>query len=383
VIVTSLQFVERGKLEQSVAGLQDEGLELRYLEDIAKEISFPAKIAARFRAISARSIHRRERVDPDEAAVILFTSGSEGEPKGVVLSHGNLLSNCRQVLAMLDANPADRVFNALPLFHAFGLTGGLLMPLVLGARSYLYPSPLHSKIVAELVYDSQATIFFATDTFLANYARVAHPYDFHAIRHIFAGAEKLREETRRTFADRFGKRILEGYGATECSPVIALNTPMHNKAGSVGRFVPALDWRLATVEGVSEGGRLQVKGPNVMLGYLRASKPGQLEAPEEGWYDSGDIVQVDESGYVTILGRAKRFAKIAGEMVSLAALETALAEARPEAGHAVVSLPDPRKGEALALFTTDATLDRAAVAAILKDAGLPELAQPRRIETME
>ena len=245
----------------------------------------------------------------DDPGAVLFTSGSEGTPKGVVLSNRNMLANVAQVAARIDFGPTDKVFNVLPVFHAFGLTGALVLPLVSGVPVYLYPSPLHYRIVPELIYGSNATVLFGTDTFLAGYARSAHAYDLRSLRYVVAGAEAVKDATRKTWVEKFGLRILEGYGVTECGPIVAVNTPMFNRFGTVGRILPGIEWRLAPVQGIEEGGRLSVRGPNVMLGYLRAEKPGVLEPPPEGWHDTGDIVDVDAGGFVTIKGRAKRFAQ--------------------------------------------------------------------------
>ena len=268
-----------------------------------------------------------------------------------MLSHRNMLANAAQAAARIDFGREDKVFNVLPVFHSFGLTVGVALPLVSGVPVYLYPSPLHYRTVAELIYAVDATILFGTDTFLNGYARVAHPYDFRSLRYILAGAEPVRELTRRTYMEKFGLRILEGYGVTETAPVLALNTPMFNKFGSVGRILPGMEAKLEKVEGVEDGGRLLVRGPNVMLGYLKADKPGVLEPPSEGWHDTGDIVTIDERGFVTIKGRARRFAKVGGEMVSLAAVETLAAELWPDVPSAVAAVPDARKGERLILVT--------------------------------
>jgi acyl-[acyl-carrier-protein]-phospholipid O-acyltransferase/long-chain-fatty-acid--[acyl-carrier-protein] ligase len=234
-------------------------------------------------------------------------------------------------------------------------------------------------MVPELVYACEASILLGTDTFLSGYARNAHPYDFSSIRLVVAGAERVKPETRALWMEKFGLRIIEGYGATECSPVIAANTPMHFRAGTVGRLLDGIEWRLEPVEGIEGAGRLVIKGPNVMLGYLRADEPGLIDPPPGGWYDTGDIVSVDALGFVTIEGRAKRFSKIGGEMVSLTAVEALVAEAFPEQAHAVVAVPDPRKGEQLVLVTTDETLDRRRLAAALRKAGASELAVPRLV----
>jgi acyl-[acyl-carrier-protein]-phospholipid O-acyltransferase/long-chain-fatty-acid--[acyl-carrier-protein] ligase len=297
----------------------------------------------------------------------------------VVLSHRNLLANCAQIASVIDFHGGDIVFNAMPMFHAFGLTGGTILPLVSGVRTFHYPTPLHYRIVPALIYDTDATICFGTDTFLNGWARYANPYDFYVMRYIFSGAEKVREETRHLFADRFGVRVLEGYGATETSPVLALNTAMQSRPGTVGRFLPGIEWRLEPVAGIETGGRLHVRGPNVMLGYLRETAPGVLEPPEDGWYDTGDIVSVDAAGFVSIVGRAKRFAKIGGEMVSMAAAEALVAMLWPDAQHAVISLPDPRKGESLLLATTRQNADTREILAAARARMIPEIMVPRAV----
>ena len=376
-VVTSRRFVEVARLQELVDAIGPLA-RVVYLEDVRAGVTALDKLLGVLARPFAGLIHRSHRVRADDPAVVLFTSGSEGDPKGVVLSHANLLANRHQMAARVDFNSTDRVFNALPVFHSFGLTGGLILPLLSGVRSFLYPSPLHYRIVPALAYDTNATILFGTDTFLAGYARLAHPYDFFNVRYVFAGAEKVKDETRRVWAERFGIRILEGYGATETAPVIAVNTPMHFRAGTVGRVVPGMTVRLDPVPGVERGGRLVVDGPNVMLGYLLAGKPGELQ-PVEGGYDTGDIVDIDPDGFVHILGRAKRFAKVAGEMVSLAAVEELAARAWPESAHAVVALPDPRKGEQLVLVTDRGDAGRGPLLAAAKAAGMAELAVPRRI----
>ncbi len=377
-VYTSRRFIEMARLGETAAALADQ-VELVYLEDLRESLGLGDKLLGLWRKVLLRfGLHKASR-DPDSPAVVLFTSGSEGTPKGVVLSHANILANCNQLAARVDFNPTDVVLNALPVFHAFGLTGGLLLPLLAGTRTFLYPSPLHYRIVPEIAYAINATILFGTDTFLTGYARVAHPYDFYALRHIFAGAEKIREETHRTWAEKFGKRILEGYGATECAPVLAVNTPMNFKPGTVGRLLPGMEARLEPVPGIDDGQRLSVAGPNVMLGYLRAENPGQLEPPPEGWYDTGDIVDIDSEGYIRILGRAKRFAKIAGEMVSLSAVETLAGGLWPDSLHAVVSLPDPRKGEQLVLLTEQEDAELPALRDWARSEGATELMVPKTV----
>jgi acyl-[acyl-carrier-protein]-phospholipid O-acyltransferase/long-chain-fatty-acid--[acyl-carrier-protein] ligase len=382
-VVTARAFVEQAKLQDIVAALAADGLRVLYLEDIGAGIGAVEKLWGRLSSSRAAARHRRLGISPSAPAVILFTSGSEGTPKGVVLTHLNLLANCAQLAARIDFNSSDVVLNALPVFHSFGLTGGTLLPLLNGIRTVFYPSPLHYRIVPALAYDANATIMFGTDTFLSGYARMAHSYDFYSLRYIFAGAERVRDETRRTYAEKFGLRILEGYGATEAAPVIAVNTPMHFHAGTVGRLLPAIEARLEKVPGIEEGGRLYIRGPNIMAGYMLASAPGKLQAPDEGWHDTGDIVTIDDAGFVTIRGRAKRFAKIGGEMVSLPAVEGYAAAVWPDAEHAVVTRPDPKKGEQLVLFTTAKDADPKALQQWGRAHGVTELMIPREIRVLE
>ncbi len=382
-IVTARAFVEQAKLGDAVAALASDGKRIVWLEDLGEAMSVWAKLCALVEGRFARLAHGRAKVLPNDPGVVLFTSGSEGLPKGVFLSHRNLLANCAQLGARIDFNASDIVLNALPVFHSFGLTGGTLLPVLNGIRTVLYPSPLHYRIVPALAYDANATILFGTDTFLSGYARMAHPYDFYSLRFVFAGAERVRDETRKTWSDKFGLRIMEGYGATEAGPVIAVNTPMHFRAGTVGRLLPAIEARLDAVPGISEGGKLSIRGPNIMLGYMKADAPGVLQPPEEGWHDSGDIVTLDDDGFVTIRGRAKRFAKIGGEMVSLPAVEGYAAAVWPGSDHAAVTRPDPRKGEQLVLFTTAKAASFSALSSWAKANGVAELAVPRDIRVIE
>jgi acyl-[acyl-carrier-protein]-phospholipid O-acyltransferase/long-chain-fatty-acid--[acyl-carrier-protein] ligase len=376
-VISSRTFVEKGRLTKVTDRMAEE-VRFIWLEDVRATIGLRAKLRAKRDARRARRLPGAS-MSPDAPAVVLFTSGSEGAPKGVVLSHRNLLANCAQVASVVDFHGGDILFNAMPMFHAFGLTGGTILPLISGVRTFHYPTPLHYRIVPALIYDTDATICFGTDTFLNGWARYANPYDFYAMRYVFSGAEKVREETRRLFADRFGVRVLEGYGATETSPVLALNTAMQSRPGTVGRFLPGITWRLAPVAGIETGGRLAVSGPNVMLGYLRETAPGVLEPVEDGWYDTGDIVSVDAAGFVSIVGRVKRFAKIGGEMVSMAAAEALVEALWPEAHHAVISLPDSRKGESLLLVTTRQNAEAREILAAARARMIPEIMVPRAV----
>ncbi len=374
VVLTSRAFIEKGRLEAVESALIAMGITFIYLEDVREKITTFDKLRGLF--ATKRALVRR---DPNDPAVVLYTSGSEGTPKGVVLSHRNILANATQSLTRVAAHGDDKVFNVLPVFHSFGLTAGLIMPLTGGVPVYLYPSPLHYRIVPELVYQTNATILFGTDTFLNGYARTAHPYDFHSVRLILAGAEAVKKRTRDVYMERFGVRILEGYGVTETAPVLAINTPLANKEGTVGRLSPLMQSRLEPVPGIDEGGRLFVKGPNVMLGYLRAENPGVLEPLSDGWYDTGDIVEIDGQGFITIKGRAKRFAKVGGEMVSLSAVEALATELSPGVVSVVIAVPDLRKGERLILVTPDKDLTRSRFQQFARAKGANELMVPASV----
>jgi acyl-[acyl-carrier-protein]-phospholipid O-acyltransferase/long-chain-fatty-acid--[acyl-carrier-protein] ligase len=379
LVLTSRRFIARARLEPLAAALA-QMVTLVYLEDVRAGIGLATRLLGLLHAVF---IHYRTHPGaPDDRAVVLFTSGTEGAPKGVVLSHRNILANCRQIAARVDFVPSDLVFNALPIFHSFGLTAGMILPMVSGVPTFLYPSPLHYRIVPEMVYATNATIVFGTDTFLAGYARVAHAYDFYSVRYIFAGAEKLKPETRRVWMEKFGIRILEGYGTTEAAPVVSVNTPLYVRPGTVGRLLPGIETRLQPVDGIEEGGVLHIKGPNIMLGYLRAEVPGRLQPPPGGWYDTGDVVSIDGDGFVRIVDRVKRFAKVGGEMVSLAQAEQLAQSVWPDDRHAVVAIPDAAKGEQLVLATTARDPARPPMLAEAKRTGIAELAVPRRMVTL-
>ena len=376
-IVTSRAFVEKGRLGNLIEALAPD-YRIVYLEDVRATVS----LADKLRGMLAAKRPLVERT-PDDMAAILFTSGSEGTPKGVALSHRNILANAAQAEARIDFGRRDKVFNVLPVFHSFGLTIGLILPLVHGVRVYLYPSPLHYRIVPEMIYSVNATIMFGTDTFLAGYARSAHAYDFRSLRYILAGAEPVKESTRRVYMEKFGLRILEGYGVTETAPALALNTPMFNKFGSVGRLLPGMEARIEPVPGVEDGGRLYVRGPNVMLGYLRVENPGVLEHLDEGWHDTGDIVSIDADGFITIKGRAKRFAKVGGEMISLAGVEMLAAELWPDALSGAATIPDVRKGERIVLVTTKKEASRSEFIAFVRAKGASEMMIPGEIVVLD
>jgi acyl-[acyl-carrier-protein]-phospholipid O-acyltransferase/long-chain-fatty-acid--[acyl-carrier-protein] ligase len=383
-VITSRKFLERARLNVDEFGKA--GINLIYLEDLRASIGSSRKILTLLRHIFHHPATISQQPAASSTAVIVFTSGSEGVPKGVELTHGNILANIRQMLAVTDLTDRDRAFNCLPLFHSFGLSVGTFLPLVRGIYVFLYPSPLHYRVVPAVLYDRDCTIFLSTNTFLNGYARKAHPYDFRSLRYLFAAAEKLQETTALTWSQKYGIRILEGYGATECAPCVSVNTPLEPRSGAVGRLLPGMEYKLEKVEGVEEGGRLFVRGPNVMKGYLNADANAKFHALD-GWYDTGDIVSVDEDSYLHVRGRMKRFAKVSGEMVSLTAVEDALAGAFPQYGLrcevAIITRPDEGKGEALIAVTNEPKLTLEEIRAAIKAKGLTNLSTPRELKAVK
>lgn len=375
-IISSREFVKAAKLEEVISGLQN--VNVIYLEELRAKFTWLDKLwlmgfALWLPRLAAAKNH------PSAPAVVLFTSGSEGKPKGVVHSHSGILANIAQIKSVIDFSMEDKFMMVLPLFHAFGFTCGAIMPLVAGSRLFVYPSPLHYRVIPEVIYDRGCTVLFGTSTFLGNYAKFANPYDFYKLRYVVAGAEKLNEEVRKTWTDKFGLRILEGYGATECAPVLAVNTPMANRTGSVGTLMPGLEPRLEAVPGIEHGSLLSVRGPNVMRGYYLFDHPGVIQAPKEQWYNTGDIVDIDSDGFVFIKGRVKRFAKVAGEMVSLETVENIASLASPQHQHAATTQIDAQRGENIILYTTDTALNREQLSNSAKNTGSPELAIARKI----
>ncbi|SHF29791.1 Acyl-CoA synthetase (AMP-forming)/AMP-acid ligase II [Kaistia soli DSM 19436] len=382
LVISSRRFIAEGKLEELVEAISKD-VTFLWLEDVGKKVTGFDKFVGVVSSWFARAIHARSRVRPDDVGVVLFTSGSEGLPKGVALTHENVLANVEQFLRTLALSPDDSLFNPLPVFHSFGMTVGLVAPFSIGMRVFFYPTPLHYKQIPALIKDSGSTILIGTDTFAAGWGRQAEDDQFKSLRLVVLGAERIKPQTRTLWRDRFGIELFEGYGATEAAPVIAANTPLFHRDGTVGRLLSGMSYRLEPVPGLDEGGRLWIRGPNVMRGYMRESAPGVLEATDDGWHDTGDIVSVDAEGYITILGRAKRFAKLGGEMISLAAAEAYVAQVWPDNAHAMVAVPDDRKGEQLVLVTDRPSPDRDELIAAARLHGVAEIMLPRRIVSVE
>lgn len=380
-IYTSRQFIVTAKLESLIDELVAAGIKVRYLEEFKKTVHLGNKLSGLLKGYFPHFAYKLlgESVSSEQTGLVLFTSGSEGTPKGVVLSHANLLANCCQMKSRVDFSARDIFFNSLPIFHCFGLTAGSLVPLVSGISCFFYPSPLHYKIIPGLVYQTGATIMFGTDTFLNGYARAADAHDFSSIRYIFAGAEKVKPDTIKYWMENFGVRIYEGYGATEASPVISLNCPLASSLGTVGMILPYMIGRIEPVEGIAEGGRLFLRGPNIMKGYMDPKSPGSIIPLPGDWHDTGDIVTINDDGFISIAGRAKRFAKIAGEMVSLTLVEGIAASLFPELLHAAITIKCTRKGEQILLFSEAEQIDRADFIKKIKEQGYSELLIPSQI----
>lgn len=373
-VFTSRAFVEKGGFGEMVEQLSKK-CRVFYLEDVRATVGAGDKLAGLL------ALWQGEGAPADsKARFILFTSGTEGKPKGVVLSQGALLANIDQASTIVAYTPKDKMLSTLPMFHSFGLMAGTLLPILGGIEVFLYPSPLHYRIIPELAYDYNATLMLGTPTFLGGYARAAHPYDFYSMRLVLGGGEKLTDEVRNLWSEKFGIRVLEGYGVTETSPVLCLNTPLFYKKGTVGRILPGIEWKLEPVPGIEEAGNLLVKGPNLMDGYLRY---GEGFVPVDEWHVTGDIVSVDSDGFVTIRARLKRFAKVAGEMVNLQVIEDAALECYPESRHAAATAADGKRGEKIVLFTTSKTLDRARLRAWLLEHHYSALYLPSEVTVLE
>ncbi len=383
-VITSRRFLERIRLSRAVF----EGKKCIFVEDLKGEISFGDKLFAFFRALFPGPFMRMASGEEKETAVVLFTSGSEGVPKGVCLSHENILTNVYQGLSKVDVTPEDRFLTVLPMFHSFGLTVGTIIPIFAGASIFFHVSPLQYRIVPELAYDKECTVLLATNTFLAGYGRRADPYDFRSMRYIFCGGEALADPVFEYYSRTFGVRIMSGYGATECAPIVSINSALQYEHGTVGAVLPGIQHRVVPVEGVDDRGgtvgRLLVRGKNVMKGYLKNDAANRELLENGGWYDTGDIVEITEQWSLRIVGRLKRFAKISGEMVSVAAVEDVLS--REGAGRtdvAVMAVSDEKRGESLIVVTNNTAMDQRGVRETLKKNGFSDLVTPREVRFMK
>jgi acyl-[acyl-carrier-protein]-phospholipid O-acyltransferase/long-chain-fatty-acid--[acyl-carrier-protein] ligase len=338
-----------------------------------------------------------------EEAILLFTSGSSGEPKGVVLSHHNIIGNVSQFSVMLDAEPDDMILASLPFFHSFGATVTLWYPLIHGVPIVTYPNPLESAKIAALVERHRVTVMLATPTFLRGHLRKTEPLQLRGLRLVITGAEKLPLDLASSFQERFGMRVFEGYGLTETAPVVSVNLPEpepknpgdpvqpSSRSGSVGKMASGIAAEIRDPEtdeklSLHDSGMLWLRGPNIFEGYLDDSTR-TAEVLRDGWFKTGDIGRFDEDGFLYIEGRLSRFSKIGGEMVPHETIEEKIAGAlQLDSQHdrclAIVGVPDEAKGEALVLLSA-MQIDLPKLRAQLKDAGVPNLWIPKTIRPVD
>lgn len=379
-VVTAHKFIEVAGLHVLIEELSTV-VNVIYLEDMREEIGVSGKLRAVLGPLLPALFASKSK--PDDTAIILFTSGTEGNPKGVVLTHANILANIEQIEQHVALEDGDIFFNPLPTFHCYGLTAGTLWPIFSGYPVVLHPSPLQTKTIAKRILKTQSTVLFATDTFLQQYMRASADGGLNSLRIAVCGAERVREETRKSAAERFSFEVLEGYGVTECAPVLAANQPGDIRAGTIGKMLPGIESRLEPVEGLEDAGRLWVRGPNIMKGYISADSPGEVISLNQGWHDTGDVVSVDDEGYFIIRGRIKRFAKIGGEMVSLTVVENCASAVWPDHMHAAAIIPDPRKGEQIMLVTDHPNPKRPELLRWAQTHGVPAIAVPKKIVSVE
>ncbi|MDQ8179961.1 MFS transporter [Pelagicoccus sp. SDUM812005] len=393
-VVTSRKVLGRfGELDFS-------GVDLLFVEDVMPQMRGPrllwdAFACAIFPAAWLRRLYSIQDTGGDREATLLFSSGSSAQPKAIPLSHRNLVANVTQLSECYLMRSSDRVLANLPLFHSFGLTGGLWLPLLKGMQVVSTPSPLQSKENVAAIREESVSVMLGTPTFLRGYLKRASAEDFASLRLTIAGAEKLPVELSAQWESRFGIPVLEGYGLTECAPVVAANC-LHSremlgryalsqigyKLGTAGRPLPGVWLRIVDEENETqlrargESGRILVKAPNVFRGYLDTVSESRFVG--DGWFDTGDVGRFDEDGCLVIEGRLSRFSKIAGEMVSHTMVENEIASLYPELGLFVGARDCERKGEALVLLATGA-IDLSSLARSLRERGIPNLWIPQEV----
>jgi acyl-[acyl-carrier-protein]-phospholipid O-acyltransferase/long-chain-fatty-acid--[acyl-carrier-protein] ligase len=386
-IITSKVFLAKAKLDTPEGAV--------YLEDIMASIGKGAKLWALIRARLAPIYSLTPKADPDSLATVIFSSGSTGVPKGIMLSHFNLTTNVDAVLQLFSLDQRDRIIGVLPLFHSFGFMATIWLPLFTGGGVVYHPNPVDAKIIGELIHKYKGTFLLSTPTFCGTYMRKCTREQFASLRFVVVGAEKLRQPLRKEFEETFGIELMEGYGMTEMSPVIAVNTPTYRegkevqigtKHGTVGLPIPGVSVKVVDPETVDAGidaplppgqeGMLLVKGPNRMLGYLNEPER-TAQVIHDGWYVTGDIAKVDEDGFLAITDRLSRFSKVGGEMVPHLLVEDLISKACGDAACAVTGLPDDRKGERLAVLYTDPTITPEELWRRLSETDLPKLWLPK------
>lgn len=357
MVITSKTFLTKAKLEAPAGAV--------YVEDLLKEFGGGAKLFALLKARLAPQALLRPSAKPHDLATVIFSSGSTGVPKGIMLSHFNVISNCDAVLEVFDLDHRDRFLGVLPFFHSFGFMATIWLPVIAGCAAIYHPIPTDAKVVGELAEKYKCTFLLGTPTFCGAYARKCSREQFVSLRYVVVGAEKLRDSQRIEFQEAFGKELLEGYGCTELSPVVSFNTPdfvlgsekqTGNKHGTVGLPIPGVSARVTDPETgevlpIGSEGLLEIRGPNRMLGYL--DQPERTAAAfHDGWYITGDIAAIDEDGFIRITDRLARFSKIGGEMVPHLKIEEMVSSLTGGAPSAVAGIADDRKGERLVVLYT-------------------------------
>jgi acyl-[acyl-carrier-protein]-phospholipid O-acyltransferase/long-chain-fatty-acid--[acyl-carrier-protein] ligase len=384
-VITSRVFLEKMKLQVPGKAI--------LLEDAAAKPRWGERLRALFGAfLLPASMIMRRKIQPDDLATVIFSSGSTGDPKGVMLTHDNVASNIAQLAQCFGFDRKDRILGILPFFHSFGFTGTLMLPLTNAMGVVFHPNPFDAKTIGELVAEHGVTFLLATPTFLQGYIRRCEPEQFGSLKLVLVGAEKLQERTAQAFEDRFGIRPLEAYGCTECSPAVTVNTrdyrargyrQVGGKRGKIGHALPGVSIRIVdldTMQPLPVGlpGLMLVRGPNVMKGYL--GRPAETaKAIRDGWYVTGDIATIDEDGFVEITDRLSRFSKIGGEMVPHIKVEEKLHELADasEQVFIVTGGPDEKKGERLLVLHTLAEEQLKGCLERLDQTGLPNLWVPR------
>lgn len=354
-----------------------------FIEDIMAGVSFIDKLkTALISKLPANMILKRVHGgSEDDNIVILFTSGSEKAPKAVQLTHKNIASNIKSFSKVYNLSEKDRMLANLPYFHVFGLTVNLWTPVYHGMTIILYANPLDYKTVVNIARDEKPTMMVGTPSFLSGYLRVSEEGDFNSLRYVVSGADKCPDALREGFLEKHRVTLYEGYGATETSPVISVNTPEHNKPGSIGKVVPGVQVRIENYEtgmecAPRETGRIMVKGDSVMKGYLDDFEETSMRI-RHGWYDTGDMGYLDEDGFLWHAGRLKRFVKVGGEMVSLVRVEDALEKVLPAGvSCCVVEVPDALKGAKIVAAVTEQVDEKGILSRMSEH--LPNIALPKQ-----
>jgi acyl-[acyl-carrier-protein]-phospholipid O-acyltransferase / long-chain-fatty-acid--[acyl-carrier-protein] ligase len=382
-VYTAARFLKALKWSDLPQSLDKLGVKTILLDSHPNKPSGLTLLRAFFWSSCPRLYHAGCSKTADGQALLLFTSGSEGLPKAVVLSHANLLASQVQLNAAISFSPEDKVFHALPLFHVLGLCTATLVPLLSGIPVFLYPVALHYRRIVQMIKQQKSTILFGTDALLMGYAAAASKVDYNSLRYVFSGADALQKRTVDYYRSRFQLTIYEGYGATETSGPIAVNTPDHHLLGSVGQLLPGLNAQWHKVTGCRDAAHLFVSGPNVMLGYVDAKDPKKISSLVGGWYQTGDLAVIDQSGFIKLKGRLKRFIKVGGEMISLSSIESYALDLWPDHHHVAIARRHDQHKAFVLLFSSCATASKTAWRIYAQEKKIAPLYWPKRIHCVD